>query len=140
MIEVNADRLASPDPVGMAATPHPRVLLVEDDISLLNALGFALEAEGYATALHATAAGALAESQPCGCLVVDLKLPDMDGLALIERLRERGFGAPAILITTDPDARIRLAAARTGVDIVEKPLIGGELRARIAAAIGARGA
>jgi DNA-binding response OmpR family regulator len=113
----------------------PRIVLVEDDISLLNALGFALEAEGYSVAPFTTAADAIETAEAADCLVIDRKLPDMDGLALIAQLRGRGIQAPAILITTNPDDHCRRAAADAGVAIVEKPLLDGELRLRIEASI-----
>ena len=102
---------------------------------MLNALGFALEAEGYLVTPCMTAAAALELARATDCLVVDLKLPDMDGLALIASLRKRGVLAPAILITTNPDDQCRRNAARADVEIVEKPLIDGQLRQRIEAAI-----
>jgi DNA-binding response OmpR family regulator len=123
----------------MTALPpdRPRITIVEDDVSLLGALAFALEIEGYEVKSHTTAADLLDRPCSANCLVVDLKLPDMDGLTLIAKLRAGGVAAPAILITTNPDDRCRHAAARAGVEIVEKPLIGGELRRRIEAALAA---
>ena len=112
-----------------------RITLVEDDVSLLGALTFALEADGYAVAPYAAARPLLEDPPDADCLVVDLKLPDMDGLSLISRLRSLGPQPPAILITTNPDDRLRRAAA-AHVAIVEKPLMGGELRRRIAQAVG----
>jgi DNA-binding response OmpR family regulator len=117
---------------------RPRIVIVEDDASLLGALTFALEADGFRVDAHASAETVLAAGAEPDCLVVDLRLPGMDGLALIARLRERRVGAPAILVTTNPDDRVRAAAEAAGVPIVEKPLIGGELRRRIDEAV-ARG-
>lgn len=113
-----------------------RLTLVEDDASLRGALTFALEADGYIVAPYAAASPLLEDPPEADCLVVDLKLPDMDGLTLIKRLRGLGPQPPAILITTNPDDRLRRAAAAAQVAIVEKPLMGGELRRRIAHAIG----
>ena len=112
-----------------------RITLVEDDASLLSALTFALEADGYAVAPYAAARPLLENPPASDCLVIDLKLPDMDGLTLIARLRALGHQAPAILITTNPDARLHRAAAAAQVAIVEKPLMGAELRHRIELAI-----
>jgi two-component system response regulator FixJ len=120
----------------LAAPPgSAHVLLVEDDVSLLNALSFALETDGYRVMPFTTATDAIELAGPVDCLVVDRKLPDMDGLALIAALRQRGVLAPAILITTNPDEACRRAAARARVAIVEKPLIDGELRQRIEEAV-----
>jgi DNA-binding response OmpR family regulator len=119
----------------MSVSPPSRIVLVEDDLSLLNALGFSLETEGYSVAPYTTGADAIALAEGADCLVIDRKLPDMDGLALIARLRGRGIRAPAILITSNPDDHCRRAAAEAGVEIVEKPLLGAELRQRIEASI-----
>ena len=116
------------------ATSHariPSIVIVEDDVSLLGALTFALEAEGFR--VHGFSAGGplLAGPIRADCLVVDMRLPDIDGLRLVSRLREMGVWAPAILITTNPDQRTRRAAEATGVRIVEKPLVTEELRREI---------
>ena len=58
-----------------------------------------------------------------GCLVVDYKLPDMNGLDLIVELRRRKIELPAILITTHPSAAVRDRAARACVRLIEKPLL-----------------
>jgi two-component system response regulator GlrR len=119
--------------------PHrSRVTIVEDDVSLLNALSFALEEEGFAVAPFEHGQALLDRPSATDCLVVDLKLRDSDGLTLIGDLRRLGLSPPAILITTNPDDRCRRRAAQAGVEIVEKPLIGADLGQRIAAAIGSR--
>ncbi|HWA60994.1 MAG TPA: response regulator [Caulobacteraceae bacterium] len=117
----------------------PAVVVLEDDDSLLGAITFALEedgfvAHGFRDAGQALAAPATAEAD---CLIVDLKLPaGPDGLAFIAILRARGQNAPAILITTDPDERTRKAADAAAVTIVEKPLIDGALSRAIERALG----
>jgi DNA-binding response OmpR family regulator len=110
---------------------RPSILIVEDDVSLRSALAFALEAEGMAVHVYSASKPLLASPVHTDCMVIDMRLPDLDGLSLIEQLRLCGVTAPAILITTNPDERTRLAAAAAGVSIVEKPLLTGELRRRI---------
>ena len=116
---------------------HPRpartVIVVEDDASLLSAMTFALRADGFDVLGYSDGADLLTASPRAetGCFVVDLRLPSLDGLSLIAALRERGERAPAILITSNPEARHRQRAARAGVTIVEKPLLDSELRLRI---------
>ena len=107
------------------------IVIVEDDASLLGALMFALEADGFVVHAYGCAAPLLASPVHADCMIIDLKLPDVDGLTLIKRLRERDVRAPAILTTTSPTDRTRRWAADMGVEIVEKPLITGELRGRI---------
>ena len=128
-----------PAPPQPPMKPYPLVAVVEDDPSLLGALTFALRTERYDVAAYGTAARALADLRPCSCIVTDLRLPDIDGLTLIAQLRSRGVDAPAILITSNPDAQCRRRAAEAKVTIVEKPLLGSELNRLIASAIGRAG-
>jgi len=118
----------------MVANPPPRVLVVDDDAALLGALEFALQAEGYRVCSCAGAEAALrAPIDQLACLVIDYKLPDIDGMDLALRLRCAGVTAPMILITSNPDARCRARAARDGAVIVEKPLLGDRLVRQIRA-------
>jgi two-component system response regulator FixJ len=107
------------------------IVIVEDDASLRGALVFALEADGFDVHAYGRATPLLATPVHADCMVIDMRLPDVDGLTLISRLRDGGFCAPTILTTTSPDARTRRRADAMGVPIVEKPLVTGELRGRI---------
>ena len=100
---------------------------------MLSALTFALEEDGFIVHGHHRGRAAMEAShtEHADCLVVDLKLPDIDGLALVAQLRRQGVMAPAIVITTAPDERRRREAALAGIQIVEKPLLDGELRRHI---------
>lgn len=113
------------------------VVLVEDDPSLRGALTFAFEADGLDVRAYADGHDLLAADDlpMADCLVIDFKLPRLDGLALLAMLRQRALDAPAILVTSNPDRRCRRAALAAGVEIVEKPLMDGELRRRIGLAI-----
>jgi len=117
---------------------RPRVTIVEDDVSLLSALTFALEEEGFAVSPYDRGQELLNGPPDTDCLVVDLKLRDADGLALIADLRRLGVSPPAILITTNPDGQCRRRAAAAGVEIVEKPLLGADLGRRIEQLIAGR--
>ncbi|MBS0488580.1 MAG: response regulator [Proteobacteria bacterium] len=110
--------------MGTAVRPAP-LLLVDDDPAVRTALKFALELDGYEVETFADAESLAACPQlPAdGCLVVDLQLPGMDGLELVEVLRRRAVRLPALLITTHPTAMVRSRAQAAGVDIVEKPLL-----------------
>ena len=118
----------------MASSPAPCVLVVDDDPALLGALEFALQAEGYRVCSCADAEAALRVSaDQLACMVIDYRLPDIDGMDLAQRLRGAGVTAPMILITSNPDARCRARAARGGAVIVEKPLLGDRLLRQIRA-------
>ncbi len=107
-----------------AVRPAP-LLLVDDDPAVRTALKFALELDGYEveTFPAAESLAACPRLPADGCLVVDLQLPGMDGLELVEVLRRRAVRLPALLITTHPTAIVRSRAQAAGVDIVEKPLL-----------------
>lgn len=114
----------------------PRLLIVEDQIPLLDSLTRGLREEGYEVLPAATIAEALVHihDKPVDVIVLDLMLPDRDGLSLIRELRESGFANP-ILITTARDAvEDRVAGLDTGADdYLIKPFSFGELLARLRA-------
>lgn len=106
----------------------PSILVVDDDAGLLAALCFAFEMEGMAVEAYSSAEAALAAAPARhDCLIFDQRLPGVSGLELLERLRQRGETAPALLITSNPVAATRNRASAAGVEIVEKPLLQGVL-------------
>jgi two-component system, LuxR family, response regulator FixJ len=113
------------------------VLIIDDDPAVRNSLKFALEVEGFAVRAYPAGADLLRETEfpTDGCLVVDLKLPEMNGLDLLVELRKRNIGLPAILITTHPSADVRPRAALAGVTVIEKPLLNDTLFQGIRAAL-----
>lgn len=108
---------------------RPVVLVIEDDPAVCNSLQFSLELEGFVVRTFSDAAAVLrsADIPAAECLVVDYKLPGMNGLELLQELRTRGISTPAILITSHPSAVLSHAAGRAGIVIVEKPLLGNAL-------------
>lgn len=113
--------------------PAHRILLVDDDPAIRASLRFSLELEGYEVATFAAAEDLLASPHIAGgdCLVLDYRLPGMDGLELLEQLRRRGVTLPAILITTTPSRRVRARAAEQHATLIEKPLLCDGLTAAI---------
>jgi FixJ family two-component response regulator len=114
----------------MDAPRNPKVpqylIVIDDDSAVRDSLRFSLAIEGYDVRAYAGAEELLAESTfpVCDCLIVDQNMVGMSGLDLIATLRARRIDAPAILITTHPNAALRERAAVNGVPIVEKPLLG----------------
>ena len=114
-----------------------RVLVVEDEPGLRKALGINLRARDYEVTLAADGRSALtaASSEPPDVVVLDLGLPDMDGVEVIEGLR--GWSkAPIIVLsarTGEPDKVVALDAGAD--DYVTKPFGMDELLARIRAAL-----
>jgi two-component system response regulator FixJ len=105
------------------------VVVVDDDPAVRNSLKFSLEVEGFTVRDYSSANELLREAEiaDAGCLVIDYHLAEMNGLEVLNRLRERCVAAPAILITSHPSASVRQRAAAAGVAIVEKPLLGNAL-------------
>jgi two-component system response regulator FixJ len=115
------------------------VFIVDDDAAVRSALKFALEVEGFSVRLYAGPEALLADLDLpcCGCLVVDYRMPVMDGLQLIDALRKRHVAMPAILITGRANDGLRCLAARSGVSqVLEKPLSDGALVEGIRQALG----
>jgi two-component system response regulator FixJ len=112
------------------------VVIIDDDPAVRNSLKFALEVEGFAVRAYPSGADLLRETEfPAdGCLVVDYKLPEMNGLDLLVELRRREVDLPAILITTHPSSEVRRRAALAGVILIEKPLLSDTLFRAIRAA------
>jgi FixJ family two-component response regulator len=93
-------------------------------------LSFSFATQGYDVRAYGDAESLLAAPKAVEgpvCIVLDQKLPGRNGLALLAELRARKVTAPAILITSNPTAALRAAAAAAGVPIVEKPLLGQAL-------------
>jgi two-component system, LuxR family, response regulator FixJ len=113
------------------------VLVIDDDPAVRNSLKFALEVEGFAVRAYHAAADLLRDPElPAdGCLVIDYKLPEMNGLDLLVELRKRKIDLPAILITTHPSSEVRRRAALAGVSLIEKPLLSDTLFHGIRAAL-----
>lgn len=101
------------------------VFIIDDDASVRDALGLLLSLRGYRTTMFADAAsflGALRKEWQ-GCLLIDIRMPGMDGLALQRELAERGCTLPAIIITGHGDvASARDAFRAAAIDFLEKPL------------------
>ncbi len=109
------------------------ILLVDDDAAVRNALKFSLEMEGFSVRLYPTPEALLEESDlpAVGCLVIDYRMPEIDGLELVERLRNRGVDLPVLLISGRVTRSLRDRASGLGVrDVLEKPLsdLAGSIR------------
>ncbi|MEV5573066.1 response regulator transcription factor [Spirillospora sp. NPDC052269] len=112
----------------------PRALLVEDDRRFAAALVKALARCGYEVEHAPDAASALA-APPCDIVLLDLGLPDLDGLEVCRRLRERGE-VGIIVLTARSTERDRVTGLRAGADdYLVKPFGMAELQARMEAVL-----
>lgn len=114
------------------------VFIVDDDPSVRDALGLLLGVRGYRTALFANGEDFLRAWRPdwTGCLLCDVRMPGIDGLALQSRLLELGCALPVIVITGHGDvAMARQAFKARASDFLEKPLDEEKLIAAIEEAL-----
>jgi two-component system response regulator FixJ len=100
------------------------VHIVDDEEAVRNSLAFLLTTSGYAARTHASASEFLkiAPSIRNGCLITDLRMPDMNGVELLRRLRDAGAMLPAIVVTGHGDVQMAVEAMKNGaLDFIEKP-------------------
>jgi FixJ family two-component response regulator len=122
----------------MPSLAQPTVCVVDDDAGVLGSLRFLLETDGFAVRTFRSGAAALtaARANDIDCFVVDYKMPDMNGIELVSKLRNRGVLTPVILITGYPDDNIPVRAAAAGVrHVLRKPLLDESLARQIRGAI-----
>lgn len=106
------------------------VFIVEDDQSVRDALGLLLGMEGLHVTMFADAESFLKAYRPdwCGCLLIDIRMPGMNGLVLQRRLLEIGCKIPVIVMTAHGDVESSREAFRAhAVDFLEKPIDHGKL-------------
>ena len=116
----------------------PLVFVVDDDKSVRRSLVNLLASEDYATETFATAAEYLAREPHAGpsCLVLDVQMPGLDGLALQQQLAARGRHEQIVFITGHGDIPMSVRALKSGaVDFLPKPFRDDELLAAIAQAL-----
>jgi FixJ family two-component response regulator len=110
------------------------VLVVDDDLAVGDSLKFALEIDGFAIRVCSGGEAALAHPDllAASCILLDYKMPGMDGFALLQRLAAHGVTTPVILMTAHVTPWLRQRAAAYGVKhVLEKPLFNGNLLAAI---------
>ena len=122
-------------------TAPPLLLLVDDDPAIRASLQFSLELEGFKVETFASAEALVARDDLAdhACLVLDYRLPGIDGLTLLNLLRQRGDTCPAVIITSNPTRAIRQQTGKAGAVLIEKPLLTNGLTAAIQTLINACG-
>lgn len=113
------------------------ILVVEDDETLRQTLSFNLEDEGYQVAVAADGQTALkvARSQPFDLIVLDIMLPELDGLSVCRILR-RELDVPVIILTARSSEVDKIIGLDSGADdYITKPFSLGEFLARVRAAL-----
>ena len=123
-------------PGGAGRRVAPRILLVEDEASLVLTLTDRLLAEGYQVESRGDGESALAAlaERPFDLVLLDVMLPGMDGYAVCRELRQRGVGIPVLMLTARSEVTDKVVGLRLGADdYLTKPFEMAELLARVEA-------
>jgi len=117
-------------------TSTARILLVEDDPALSRGIIALLKGAGHAAdcAKDGETALFLAESEPCGLIILDIGLPRISGFEVINKLRARGCKTPILVLTARDHVADRVKGLDLGADdYLLKPFDASELSARVRA-------
>jgi two-component system OmpR family response regulator len=115
-----------------------RILLVEDDLKIATFIVKGLKAAGYAAdhALDGEEGLHMALTEPYDTAIIDIMLPKMDGLSLIEKMRKERIRTPVIILSAKASIDDRVKGLQTGSDdYITKPFAFSELLARVQALI-----
>lgn len=114
------------------------VHLIDDDEDVRRALAFLLGTAGFAVKVYESAVSFLQryEASASGCIVTDVRMPDMDGIQLLRRLNEMAVKLPVVIMTGHADVALAVEAMKSGaVDFIEKPFPDEKLLAAVRAAL-----
>ena len=103
---------------------NPVVHIVDDDEAVRQSLAFMLSSARLAVRLYDSAKSFLdgLDVIQCGCLITDVRMPEMTGIELLHCLKERAPCLPVIVITGHGDVPLAVEAMKAGaVDFIEKP-------------------
>ncbi|CAO4139338.1 response regulator FixJ [Methylorubrum aminovorans] len=103
---------------------HSLVHVVDDDPAMRDSVGFLLDTAGFEVALYQDGTRLLDTLvKPArGCVLTDIRMPDVDGLALLRRLRAGGHTLPVVVMTGHGDVPLAVEAMKLGAcDFIEKP-------------------
>lgn len=117
---------------------EPVVHVVDDDPAVRDSIAFLLESADLKARTYESAPGLLARlpSLEPGCIVTDVRMPDMNGVELVRRLTELGASHPVVMITGHADVPLAVEAMKAGVaDFIEKPFDDEVLLSAVSAAL-----
>ena len=106
------------------------ILVSDDDPGVRRGLQLLLRSRGYTVYGYTTGSALLADSRSkdADCVILDYRMPDVDGFTILENLRKNGWAGQAIMISGFHDAVLAQRAAEAGFDhVIAKPLIGRTL-------------
>lgn len=104
--------------------PDKIVHLVDDDDSVRRSVGFMLKTSGFKVHSYPSGTELLKEAKSLepGCILLDIRMPGMDGLEVQQALHDRGVSLPVVIMTGHGDVPLSVRAMKAGaVDFIEKP-------------------
>ena len=110
------------------------VHLIDDDASVRRSVGFMLKTSGHRVETYESGAELLKNRTQLkqGCILLDIRMPGMDGLEVQQALKDRGVGLPVIIMTGHGDVALAVRAMKAGaLDFIEKPFAKGALLASL---------
>jgi two-component system, LuxR family, response regulator FixJ len=122
----------------MALDQPMAVHIVDDDEAIRRSIGFLLRKAGYEVATYATGTDFLrtVTRETRGCVLLDVRMPDIDGFEVQKKLSEKGIGVSVIMLTGHGDVALAVRAVKSGaVNFLEKPFERSLLLAAIDAAM-----
>ncbi len=123
------------------AVYRPHVLLVEDEVTVARGLQMVMDEEGYVVDTTHTGRGALdkVRTNTFDLMIADLRLPDIDGLEVIQQVREARPETKVVIITGYPSISTAVEAVKMGVsDYLRKPFTEDEFKAAVVSALSQR--
>lgn len=117
------------------------VHFIDDDAAMRDAVGLLLKTEGFDVRTYASAADFLQASggKSEGCVITDVRMPEMNGLELIAKMKDERLSIPVIVLTAHADVPLAVEAMKLGaVDLLEKPFDDVALLAAIETALARR--
>ena len=117
--------------------PRRMIHIVDDEDAIRRSAGFMLKTSGYAVSTYASGDAflpAARDAEP-GCVLLDVRMPGMDGLEVQKAMAERGIAMPVVVLTGHGDITVAVRAMKGGaVDFIEKPFEKAVLLTAITAA------
>jgi two-component system response regulator FixJ len=117
---------------------QPVIYVIDDDDAVRDSLHMLLESHGFPVRTYASGSAFLRDvpTDASACLLIDVNMPDMNGLELLDELRKRGVTIPAIFMTGGLTTTIPPSVDRTEARLVEKPFRAAELIGCVEMAVG----
>lgn len=117
---------------------QPVIFVVDDDEAMRDSIHWLLESVSLSARMFSSANDFLNDGDLCqpGCILLDVRMPGMSGMELLEQLKDHGILQPVIIITGHGDVPMAVRALKCGAfDFIQKPFNGQELLDRVNAAL-----